>query len=129
MSSGSRTFFLSFASAQTEKMSSPKAAAYLRYLIRSFPPWRPVYSSKPVECSVGLQLLQRQAHLEAGRSWLGLDLYKPAVLPDDPHDHVEAQTQSAAWGFGGEEGLEDAVLDLGGDPGAVVPDLNQQQVA
>jgi hypothetical protein len=49
-----------------------------------------------------------------------------AVLADDAHGVVEAETESLAGSLGGEERLEDALLQLGRNAGAGIPDFNQQ---
>ena len=41
-----------------------------------------------------------------------------AVLADDAHGVVEAQAEALAGWLGGEEGLEDAVLQFGRNAGA-----------
>jgi hypothetical protein len=50
------------------------------------------------------------------------------VLADDAHGVVETEAEALARGLGGEEGLEDAVLQLGRDAGAGVPDFDQQHI-
>src|SRR5271155_258953 len=78
---------------------------------------------------VGLQLFDRQADLEAGGSGFGLDAHVAAMFADGPLYAVEPEAQAEARCFGGEEGLEDAVLQLGWDAGTVVPHLDEEHVA
>ena len=74
---------------------------------------------------VGLELVEGQADSEAGRAGLGSDTHVSAVLADDAHGVVESESETLAGGLGGEEGLEDAFLQLGWNAGASIPDLNQ----
>src|ERR671921_1797578 len=72
----------------------------------------------------------RQPDLEASVTGFRDDADVPAVSAnDDPVAHVQTETCALADIFGGEERLEDAILDLLGDAGAVVRDLDQQSIA
>uniref|UniRef100_E6QI90 Uncharacterized protein n=1 Tax=mine drainage metagenome TaxID=410659 RepID=E6QI90_9ZZZZ len=60
--------------------------------------------------SVGLELVERQANVEAGSVGFGVDAEVAAVFADDAHGVVESESESESGGFGGEEWFEDAVL-------------------
>src|ERR1700733_7229100 len=47
---------------------------------------------------------------------------------NDPADRVQPEAQSASWSLGSKERLEDAPLQLNGNAGTVVPDLDQQHI-
>src|ERR1039458_10054260 len=79
--------------------------------------------------SVRLQLIQGQPHAEAGGSRLRLHAQMAAMLAHDAHGVVEAKAKPFAGCLGGEERLEDALLQLGRDAGPGIPDLNQQHIA
>ena len=72
----------------------------------------------------------RQPDLEASVTGFRDDADVPAVSAnDDPVAHVQTETCALADIFGGEERLEDAILDLLGDAGSIVRDLDQQSIA
>ena len=54
----------------------------------------------------------------------GLEPQLAVVAHDDALGDVEPQAGALADGLGGEEGVEDARLQLGGDPRPVVADLD-----
>jgi hypothetical protein len=91
--------------------------------------WLEATSDFPRPATVRLQLVERQADAEAGVAGLGADAEVAAVLADDAHGVVEAEAEALAGRLGGEERLEDAVLQLGRNAGAGVPDFHQQHVA
>jgi hypothetical protein len=66
-----------------------------------------------------------QDHPEARLSRCGRDLDLTVVLVDDDIvGDVQAQSRADAGTLGGKEGFEDAVLDLGWNPGPVVDDFD-----
>ena len=74
--------------------------------------------------------LHRQPDLEAGVAGSRDEPDVPAVsADDDPVAYVQTETCTLAYILGGEERLEDATLDLLGDAGPVVRDLDQQSIA
>src|SRR5829696_9622443 len=72
----------------------------------------------------------RQPDLKAGVAGSREDADIPTVsADDDPVAHVQTETCALADILGGEERLEDALLDLLGYAGSVVRDLDQQSIA
>src|ERR1039457_2733156 len=77
---------------------------------------------------IGLELLQRQAHPEAGGTGLRADADMAAVFADDAHGIVESQPEALARRLCREEWLKDPVLQIGGDAWASIPNLNKQHI-
>jgi hypothetical protein len=53
---------------------------------------------------------------EPGQAWLGVKFDLTVLVEDEAAGYVEAETDSLSLWLDGEEGIEDAVADLGETP-------------
>jgi hypothetical protein len=68
--------------------------------------------------------LDGQCHLEYRLPWLGFNAQLSVMFVDNGVGDMQSQSCALTRRFGGEERLEDALLDFGGDTLAVILDLN-----